>query len=401
MVNITKAQLERENQELRDHVAELEARNKSPRRVHSNPDIYGRRESVRLHSATPSTLLRNYPPTASASPPPPSPTTSSHTLLLPIVAPVPRDLKIDSPPEFTGKTAEYDSFIGQCEFYFMNKPVTFGGNDVNKVNFVISRLRGNPSRWAHAVIRTNPLDPTLGSWPLFRGQLDSLYSDPLRMEQVRRDLEALKQTGSASAFAAEFKTLAAIRNLDVDEKIFQYKGKLKGTVQTALAGLLAPGESFDSIVYKSIVVDQTLFEVDKATKKAAKSQNPPSSQQSPRPPQQQSRNPSNPSGSRNPSFSNSAPRNSVPSSSRSPSSSTPHPPLSDAEKQYREDNNLCRFCGGNHFKKDCEELKKKLEREAKKGLPPRYPTPSSSHVNAPVTVSHIISPAGKFDPQGH
>jgi hypothetical protein len=40
--------------------------------------------------------------------------------------------------------------------------------------------------------------------------MDSLYEDPLDVEQVRRGLDALKQTGSACTFAAEFKTLAAI-----------------------------------------------------------------------------------------------------------------------------------------------------------------------------------------------
>jgi hypothetical protein len=401
MVNMTKPQLEKENQELRDHVAELEAQLKGPRRSQSDPDLHGR-QSVRL-SPTPSTLLRNYPPPQSPSPPPsrsPSP---------PPAQVAPKDLKLDPPPEFNGKTTEYATFIGHCEFYFMNKPVTFGKNDANKVNFAISRLRGHPSTWAHSLLRANPNNPTLKSWSLFRAELDTLYADPFYMEQVRRDLDALEQKGSARTFAAEFKTLAAIRNLPDDEKIFQFKKKLKGTVQTQLAGLLSIDETFDSLVHKAILVDQALFNADKAAKKAAKSQNSGSSSSSSRPPQQPQHQPRNNSssssgGSRNPGFSGGSHSSTTPGS-RTPSS-TPHPPLSEAEKQYREDNNLCRFCGGPHFKKDCEELKKKLEREAKKGLPPRYPTPaSSSNVNAfsasPVTVSHIISPAGKFNPQSH
>jgi hypothetical protein len=226
------------------------------------------------------------------------------------------------------------------------------------------------------------------------------------MEQVRRDLDALKQTSSARVFTAEFKTLAAIVNLLNNEKIFQYKEKLKGEVKTALAGHLLPGETFDSIVFKSIVLDQTLYDVDKAAKKAAKFKDSGSSQPPFCPPQQPRNNPSSSSsGPRNPGFSSGS-RNNVAATSvpRTPSS-TPYPPLSDAEKQYRDDNNLCRFCGGPHFKRDCEEFKKKLERDSKKGIPPRHPAPaSSSYVNAsanPVTVSHIISAAGKYDPQGH
>jgi hypothetical protein len=92
--------------------------------------------------------------------------------------------------------------------------------------------------------------------------LDNLYEDPFYMEQIRRGLDALKQTGSARTFSAEFKALAAIVNLSPREKIFQYKEKLKGPVQTQLAGLLAIYESFDSLVRKSISVDQALFNAD-------------------------------------------------------------------------------------------------------------------------------------------
>ena len=89
--------------------------------------------------------------------------------------------------------------------------------------------------------------------------------------------------------------------------------------------------------------------------------------------------------------------------SRTPSSkfTSFHNPISQEEKDRREALGLCRFCGGNHFKRDCPSLKAKLEKEASKGPPPRYPTPAStSSVNsdsAPVNVSHIIS--GKFRPQ--
>lgn len=202
--------------------------------------------------------------------------------------------------------------------------------------------------------------------------MDSLVGDPLYLDQVRRNFHALKQTGSARTFAAELKTLAAILNLHPRKRAYQYREKLKGPVQTQLASLLSLDESFDSLVQKSIIVDQILFNVEKAAKKAAKSQNPNSTTNpSSRPPQAQPRAGHPPSSaSRN----SNAPRH-APVSSQPRSSSNPRPPLTEAEKQYREDNNLCRFCGGPHFKKDCERLKKKLERLAKKAPPPRYPPP--------------------------
>src|SRR5271169_6834445 len=55
-----------------------------------------------------------------------------------------KDQKLDPPPKFDGKTAEYATFIGHCEFYFENKPATYLDNDKNKVNLVISCLHGGP-----------------------------------------------------------------------------------------------------------------------------------------------------------------------------------------------------------------------------------------------------------------
>jgi hypothetical protein len=109
---------------------------------------------------------------------------------------------------------------------------------------------------------------------------------------------------------------------------------------------------------------------------------------------QQPRNDSNPSSSP-------PPNNSRTSSSKNASGS--HGPISQEEKDRREALGLYRFCGGNHFKRDCSALKAK---EAKKGSS-RYPTPAPTlNVNSdsapsvpPVTVSHIISSAGKYDSQ--
>ena len=316
-------------------------------------------------------------------PPPPTRSPSPHETPPPLAL---KDVKIDLPPEFDGKPAEYAAFVGHCEFYFDNKPSMFLDNDKNKVSLVISRLHGHAATWAHSLRRANPNNPVLTSWPLFRAELDSLFEDTYYIEQMRREYHALKQKGSARNFATEFKTLATILNKDEGTKIFDFKEKLKSEVQKGL--VIATGlTNFDVLVAKAIELDQTLFETAKAAKKAEQSQKSGPSSSS--------------SSSRNPSSSSPGPRN-------SPSQNSPgrRPPLTAEEKNRRESLGLCRFCGNKgHFKKDCPDLKAKLERDQNKGSS-RYPTPvSSSNVNvppAPVTVSHIISapPMGKFDPQG-
>ena len=152
---------------------------------------------------------------------------------------------------------------------------------------------------------------------------------------------------SASTLAMEFRALTMILGKSESDKWYDFLEKLKDEVKVQLAARLGPDECFDSITHKAMEADQAIFNVEKAHKKAAKSQNPaPASSQTPsRPPQQQPRNhPLSSSGRpHNPSSTGGSRVNSAtPGSVHTTSSfSNPRPPLSDAEKQYREDNNLC------------------------------------------------------------
>src|SRR5215510_16613724 len=125
--------LREENQRLQTRLAALEAA------VQENQRLQARIEELEARSPT-----VDPPPTRS-----PSPYSNTPPALL-------KDVKIDLPPEFDGKTAEYAAFIGHCEFYFNNKPSIFLDNAKNKVSLVISHLRGRAAIWAHALRRANP-----------------------------------------------------------------------------------------------------------------------------------------------------------------------------------------------------------------------------------------------------
>jgi len=346
--------LREENEHLQNRLAALEAV------IQENQNLQARIEELEARSRTAE------PPSTGA----PS-TDSTHPAL--------KDVKIDLPPEFDGKTAEYAAFIGHCEFYFDNKPSIFHDNPKNKVSLVISRLRGRAATWAHALRRADPDNPVFHSWPLFRAELDSLFEDTYYMEQMRHEYSALKQKGSARNFATEFKTLATILHKDEGTKIFDFKEKLKFEVQKGLA--IATGlHNFDILVAKAIELDQTLFETAKAAKKAEQLQKSGTSSSSH---SQQPHNKPRPSGHPHPSG---HPR---PSGSQS---STSSPPLTNEEKDRREKNGLCRVCGSpDHWKKNCPRHLAKLEHENKP--PPRYSTPTStSSVPPTATSTHVIFP---------
>ena len=160
---VLKADLERENQELRAQVAELLAE-RPRRRRSSESDALSASTPRRSGSVTSSTLLRNYLPNQTPAPSEPRPPSPSRTPTPVVPAPVLKDLKIEPPPEFNGKTAKYATFLSACQFYFNNKPVTFPrDHDANRINLVISRLHGNPMVWAHAIACANKDDPILHS----------------------------------------------------------------------------------------------------------------------------------------------------------------------------------------------------------------------------------------------
>jgi hypothetical protein len=301
-----------------------------------------------------------------------------------------KEPKLPEPPEFNGKPSEYAIFINHCDLYFRMRPVTFD-NDYVKVAYVISRCRGSPAEWGHSLIESS--SDVLNDYETFKEQLASMYADKQRRKALRRKLTTLKQTGSASKFAAEFQSIANILGIDDESRFALFTAGLKSEVQRALA-LVRDIEDFEDLVDAAVQIDHVNFTLAKADAKTdskpsgkpssnSGKSNAPSSSLS-RPPQSRTDSASSSTDSR---------------TSSSKGSFTPRNPISQEEKERRESLGLCRFCGGNHFKRDCPSLKAKLEKEGNKNPPPRYPTPAStSNVNSDsVTVSHILS--GKFQPQ--
>ena len=310
--------------------------------------------------------------------------------------PTRKEPKLPEPPEFDGKPSEYATFINHCDLYFRMRPVTFD-EDYIKVAYVISRCRGSPAEWGHSLIESS--SPLLHDYDEFKEQLASMYADKQRRKALRQKLTTLKQTGSASKFAAEFKATANILGIDDESRIALFTAGLKREVQRNLA-LVRNIDTFEELVDAAVQIDHVNFTLAKADSKVdskadSKSFGKSGSNHGKSPPSSTSL--SLPQQSRTNSTSSITPNNFRNSSLKSPSSS--RNPISQEEKDRRETLGLCRFCGGNHFKRDCPSLKAKLEKEANKGPPPRYPTPAStSNVNSDsVTISHAIS--GKFPPQ--
>ena len=237
-----------------------------------------------------------------------------------------REPKVAEPPEFSGSVPEFDSFIAHCTLFFELQPSTFA-EDSHKVLYVISRLRSHAFRWAKD-ITTDPAHPLRNDYPSFLQHLTSMYSDRTTELTAMDKLTGLKQNKSASAYAAEFVTLATALGLNDKAKRIYFRSGLSATLRHSLA-IAGEPQTFAEYMAKAIEIDQGTFLAAKEEKKTAPKPNPAPQSSSSRPTQNQTQN-----------------------ATKRPSQF--RPPISAEERQRRIDNKLCNYCAQpGHFVAKC------------------------------------------------
>ncbi|KAF5528236.1 Retrotransposon-derived protein PEG10 [Colletotrichum aenigma] len=101
--------------------------------------------------------------------------------------------------------------------------------------------------------------------------LESLFLDPDERRQAERDLSYLRQTKSATLYAAEFRRLAARLHITDESKVFAFYQGLKDEVKDEIAKLETP-PSFLAYVEHAIKIDNRLYKRRK--ERGEKRQNP-------------------------------------------------------------------------------------------------------------------------------
>jgi len=144
------------------------------------------------------------------------------------------------------------------------RPITFD-SDYVKVAYVISRCRGSPAEWGHSLIESS--SNLLNDYDAYKDELASMYADKQRHKALRRKLIMLKQTGSASKFAAEFKSTANILGIGDESRFALLTNGLNPDVQRALA-LVRNIDTFKELVDAAIQIDHVNFTLAKAEAKA-------------------------------------------------------------------------------------------------------------------------------------
>jgi len=248
--------------------------------------------------------------------------------------------KFEAPAVFSGKREDWKAFQSRLELYFLNTASLYP-TDANKIMFAISRLGDTPAfKYMEKHIPSFKLPEE--ERPILISQLDVFFKSMSKTFGVTNahvlaesQLRALIQKGSALDYTNRFTTLAADTKWNDAAMISQYRLGLKTAVQDIMANQDEP-DTFAEFSQLAIDIDnrQYGYSITKGTGRSSTTR---------------------------PSSTSTAPQRTAPPPppASSPSmamdlSQAQHRSIDAQEKQRREDNNLCRYCGADdHWAKDC------------------------------------------------
>jgi Retrotransposon gag protein len=243
---------------------------------------------------------------------------------------------LQTPAPFTGGSTALDDLLVHCELNFVLKPRGFT-DDKNKIYYLASHFKGGPFDWFKALFK-NPGN-AFDDYDVFVDRLKSIYGidEQLTTREAKRKLQKLRQTKSASSYAAEFDSLTAILGIDNQSKLVLFEVGLQDVIKDALAMVDTDYNSYDELREAVIKIDARQHERSLAKRSSDNSRSSDFKSRGSQP-------------SNNNTSSNFAPR-------RGPSQSNttaPRGPLSAEVKEHRIKNKLCLYCGkAGHVVADC------------------------------------------------
>jgi hypothetical protein len=272
-------------------------------------------------------------------------------------SPVPvraQEPKVKDPETFHGKRESLNSFITECSLVFELQPSRFTEDRV-KVSYMISLLRDTPLMAIRPLLSIVPRPLVIDNYYLFVDYLQTNYGDPDERGTARRKLKALRQTGPASAYFAEFQQYIAILGWrDQDPIIDKAVEGLKPYLKDEIARAGHQPVTLTELIAFIVPLDNRLFERERERKNETRTTTTTVT----------SRSQNLPSGiptsttttiSSGPAPNNNVTRQFSPSNNYTrPSGNPPRGPLSEEEKQRRRDHNLCLQCAApGHIAVNC------------------------------------------------
>jgi hypothetical protein len=165
--------------------------------------------------------------------------------------------KVQDPELYYGERSKLRAFITQCELKFNCEANRFD-NDVERVNYVSSRCRGNAWAWIEPSV--NQGKSTFTTWEEFKTAITRAFGEADSKEVARRKFKATRQGNrSPAANWADFQRIIA--DLDYNDAMYidQFNDGLHIDVQPQLALLDTRPTTMIEFANKAIALDNRLF----------------------------------------------------------------------------------------------------------------------------------------------
>ena len=124
-------------------------------------------------------------------------------------------MKVRAPKPFSGEDRPgLETFLSQCRLVFLITPESFL-NEQRKVLYSASHLEGITCSWFQPILQrydpdsSSPAPEELSSFKAFSAALSGMFGDPNLVQTKTRELRALRQATSVSAYASQFQRLQA------------------------------------------------------------------------------------------------------------------------------------------------------------------------------------------------
>ena len=165
------------------------------------------------------------------------------------------------PPTFDGKDRQaLDTWMFQVDNYLALAQIP---QDDAKIALVVSLLKEGPLSWAQALTETgvapDQVHP-MTHYPTFKEAFKAAWGEQHGTDHAIQRLLALKQTGKATDYAAEFRLLLARGKSRPDDSflVTMFRNGLKDSLQRAIAGKEPHKPTFDTYANWVITVEERL-----------------------------------------------------------------------------------------------------------------------------------------------
>ena len=182
----------------------------------------------------------------------------------------PRPLKVKEPDVFKGERSKLRVFLTQAELYIGFNVDKFSGEQ-EKVLWASTYFRDGAFDWFDTYVRdflnhkNDPenreasTDNMFASWNSFKKELNVMYGDIDAIRTAERKLNNLKQTGSATDYAAKFQQYAARTDWNYESQKAVYWMGLRDRVKDALV-LGGRPKTLTTMITRSIEIDNDQYE---------------------------------------------------------------------------------------------------------------------------------------------